>query len=366
MANLLPNSDLPQATGDPPLPHVSSIGLSCADLEATTHFFCEGLGFWREGADGEIRGGPYGDLLGLPSAVIRLRRLRIGAEILELSQVVDPGPGARPGRPIPADSRGNDLWFQHICLVVCDMEQALERLQGLSPDGSINAISSAPQRLPDWNPAAAGIVAFKFRGPEGHPLELLQFPPDKGDPRWHEWRGGGPVLGLDHSAIGCADTGASCRFYEGLLGLRLASDAVNQGLEQERLDGLPGAKVRITAHRCPEGPGLECLNYHQPVGGRPMPADLAPQDGAHWQVRLRVPDLTPIPESAAACGGRVLSRGIVDLGDQAPLFGGRRALQVADPDGHRLQLIEDGNGKPPYPEADPTGFSSFGTPWTSP
>ncbi len=32
----------------------------------------------------------------------------------------------------------------------------------------------APQRLPDWNTAAAGIGAYKFRDPEGHRLQLLQ------------------------------------------------------------------------------------------------------------------------------------------------------------------------------------------------
>ena len=331
------------------LPAIESIGLSCADLEATSHFFCAGLGFRPEGGVVELHGGAYGDLLGLPGAVIRLRRLRIGAETLELCQVVDPGPGARPGRPIPTDSRANDLWFQHICLVVSHLEEALDHLLALRPTSGGDAISSAPQRLPDWNQAAAGIVAFKFRDPEGHPLELLQFPPDKGDPRWHGVKGDGPVLGIDHSAIGIAETAASRRFYDDLLGLRLTSDGVNRGPEQERLDGLPGAEVRITAHRCAAGAGLECLNYLQPAGGRPLPADLSPQDGAHWQVRLRVRALAPILERVATSGGRVLSNGIVDLGDQAPPIGGRRALQLADPDGHRLQLIEAESSSPSIP-----------------
>ena len=322
------------------LPHLACIGLSCADLDATRRFFCDGLGFVPQAPPLELRGGPYGELLGLPDAVIQLQRLRIGAETLELSHVVDPGPGGRPGRPIPAQSRGNDRWFQHICLVARSLEEALARLRGLGWASGEDAISTDPQRLPDWNAAAGGIVAYKFRDPEGHPLELLEFPPDKGDRRWHGPQGGGPVLGIDHSALSIADTGASCRFYEGLLGLRLASDAINRGPEQERLDGLPGAEVRITAHRCAAGAGLEGLDYRQPADGRPMPADLAPQDGAHWQVRLRVKDLAAIAERVADHGGRLLSNGIVDLDDQGPLVGGRRALQLADPDGHRLQLVE--------------------------
>jgi len=322
------------------LPHIDSIGFTCSNLEATTAFFCQGLGFQIQGEPRELRGGSYVDFLGLSGAVLRIQRLDIGAETLELTQVVDPGPSARPGRPIPADSRSNDLWFQHICLVVSDLERALGQLKRVRPAGGEDAISPAPQRLPEWNPAAAGIWAYKFRDPEGHPLELLQFPLGKGDSRWHAASAGGPVLGIDHSAIGIADTAASCRFYEGLLGLRLGGDGINHGPEQERLDGLSGARVRITSHRCPEGAGIECLDYRQPTGGSPMPPDQGPQDLAHWQIRMRVEDLEEIAARAHDLGGRLISQGIVDLGDQAPLIGGQRALQLADPDGHRLQLIE--------------------------
>jgi hypothetical protein len=59
--------------------------------------------------------------------------------------------------------------------------------------------------------------------------------------------------------------------------------------------------------------------------------------------------LAPIAARVAASGGRVLSNGIVDLGDQAQIIGGRRALQLADPDGHRLQLIEDESRSPSIP-----------------
>ncbi|MEB3257967.1 MAG: VOC family protein [Cyanobacteriota bacterium] len=322
------------------LPHIASIGFTCADLGATTAFFCEGLGFLRDGEPIELSGGPYLALLGLGDGVIRLQRLVIGSETLEITQVIDPGAGKRPGRPIPADSRSNDRWFQHICLVVSDLDRALEQLRPVRPTCNADAISSAPQRLPEWNRSAAGIVAYKFRDPEGHPLELLQFPPDKGDARWHPSPAGGPVLGIDHSAIGIADSETSLRFYEGLLGLRLGGDGVNHGPEQEKLDGLPGARVRITSHRCPEGAGIECLDYRQPAGGRPMPPDQAPQDLAHWQVRLRVKDLEAVAASISGCGGRLLSGGIVNLGDQGPFIGAQRALQLADPDGHRLQLIE--------------------------
>ncbi|MFM8604607.1 MAG: VOC family protein, partial [Cyanobium sp.] len=65
-----------------------------------------------------------------------------------------------------------------------------------------------------------------------------------------------------------------------------------------------------------------------------------PQDAAHWQLRLRLASLEGVAARVEACGGRLISAGIVELGDQAELIGARRALQVADPDGHRLQLLE--------------------------
>ncbi len=320
-------------------PHLRSIGFSTGDVEASAGFFVNALGFDRHGDAQILEGGPYGELVGLPGARFKLLRLMIGAEVLELTEILDPCPGARLGRPIPADSHSNDHWFQHICLVVNAMDQALASLEPAFAAGTIIPISTTPQRLPDWNTAAAGIVAYKFRDPEGHPLELLQFPPGKGETRWHA-QAPGPLLGIDHSAIGIADTAASCRFYRELLGLSAGGDGVNSGPEQDGLDGLVGTQVHITGHRCPTGAGVECLDYREPTGGRPMAADQGIQDLAHWQLRLEVADLYAIADRAEAFGGRLISPGIVELKDQAAFIGATRALQLADPDGHQLQLLQ--------------------------
>ena len=329
------------------LPRLLQVGFSCHDLEALVAFYCQSLGF-NAGVRVELNGGPYGQLVGLPQAQLVVQRLHLGQECLELTQVLDPGPAQRAGRPIPAESRSCDLWFQHICLVTADLDAAIERLQPAFAAGVATTVSSGPQTLPEWNRAAAGIRAFKFRDPEGHNLELLQFPPDKGDARWHGPPDGTAttpsqrhgLLGIDHSAISIANTEQSCRFYETLLGLRLGGDGINSGATQDELDGLRHTEVRITAHRCPEGAGIECLNYLPPNQGRPMPADLGVQDLAHWQIRLKVADLDAIAARLNSYDGRMLSPGVVELGPQAGSIGAQRALLVADPDGHRLQLVE--------------------------
>lgn len=321
-------------------PHLSSIGFTTANAEAIADFFTSTLGFSR-GDNLVIEPGPYAGLVGLAGSRLRLQRLHLGEEILELTEVLNLGSGLRPGRPIPADSRSCDLWFQHICIVVSDLDAASAQARQRIASGGLVGVSTAPQTLPDWNTAAAGIQAFKFRDPEGHNLELLQFPPDKGDARWHRTNPtASPVLGIDHSAISVADTTASCRFYDELLGLQLGGDGVNSGPTQDGLDGLRDTRVRITGHRCPQGAGIECLHYQPPNSGRPRPLDQGSQDLAHWQIRLRVDDLDRIAAATETYGGRVLQGGVIALGEQGSVVGSARALQLADPDGHVLQLLE--------------------------
>ncbi len=321
-------------------PQISSIGFTTANAETTADFFETSLGF-RRGESLLVEAGPYAQLVGLPGSRLKLVRLHLGDETLELTEVLSLGEGLRPGRPIPADSRSCDLWFQHICIVVNDLDAASAPARQAIANGSLVGVSMAPQTLPAWNTAAAGIQAFKFRDPEGHNLELLQFPPDKGEARWHAAAPASPpFLGIDHSAISVAETPRSCRFYDGLLGLKLGGDGVNSGPTQNGLDGLKDTRVRITAHRCPTGAGVECLNYQPPNSGRPRPLDQGGQDLAHWQLRLRVADLDRIAASVEAYGGQPLHGGVIELGEQAYLVGSERALQLADPDGHQLQLVQ--------------------------
>ena len=73
------------------------------------------------------------------------------------------------GRIIPYDSRSNDLWFQHIAIVVDDMDEAYDQVL----KNKVMHVSTAPQTLPDYIPAAAGISAFYFRDKDEHNLELI-------------------------------------------------------------------------------------------------------------------------------------------------------------------------------------------------
>jgi catechol 2,3-dioxygenase-like lactoylglutathione lyase family enzyme len=113
------------------------------------------------------------------------------------------------------------------------------------------------------------VIAYKFRDPDGHPLELSQFPDDC-------WTGrrtsAGPFKGIDHTAVAVADLELSLAFYSGTLGFELTARGVNTGLSQDALDGLDGAEVEIAVLSPPssKGPHLELLHYlsPRPVKGR--------------------------------------------------------------------------------------------------
>jgi len=313
--------------GAPAVRAVGPIGITVSDAERSAAFFTDVLGFEKV-FEGELAGGEPEHLQGVFGLRVRVVRLRLGREEIELSQYLAPR-----GRALPPDSRGNDRWFQHAAIVVSDLDRAYARLR----EQRVEHASPGPQRLPDWNPQAGGIEAFYFRDPDGHFLELIEFPPGKGDPRWQE-ADGRLFLGIDHTAIVVADTEASLRFYRDTLGLRLAGASENWGPEQERLNGVFGARLRITALRAAEGPGIELLEYLAPRDGRPRPADARANDLLHWQTDLVAPDPAALAERLFAARAAFVSPGLVALAD-APL-GFRRAALVADPDGHALRVRE--------------------------
>ncbi len=216
--------------------------------------------------------------------------LRLGAQTIALVQF------AAPAAPYPPDSASNDLWFQHIAVVVSDMDAAyahLQRCPGWTPISE-----GGPQTLPPEN---GTVRAFKFRDPDGHPGELIWFPPGQGRACW---QGAGTLFaGIDHSAIAVSDSERSVGFYRSL-GLAVSYTSLNEGAPQSRLDGLTGARVHITGLRPPgdDGMGLELLAYEPP--GRP--------------------NLTGAHDIAA---------------DWVTLTGEPRELR--DPDGHRLNMTTE-------------------------
>ena len=306
-----------QAPIHPLIVTVDAIGVTVGDMDRSVAFYTDALSFQKV-SDVEVAGEAYERLESVFGLRMRVVRLKLGDEFLELTQFLTPR-----GRPVPSDSRSNDRWFQHVSIIVSDMDKAYAWLR----THHVGYVSSAPQRLPEWNKEAGGIEAFYFLDPDGHTLEMLHFPPDKGDAKWH--RASPPLFqGIDHSAIVVAHTERSLKFYRDVLGMKVTGVSENYGTEQEHLNNVFGAHLRITSLRAASGPGIELLEYQTPLDGRAIPSNSRANDLFHWQTEMTVQESSLITVSPA---------GSVVLPDAA--LGFRRGKDMADPDGHVVELI---------------------------
>ena len=306
---------------------VDSIGLTVSDLDRSVKFYSEVLSFEKV-SEIEVDGDAYEHLQGVFALRARTARMRLGAEFIELTEYLAP-----KGRPAPVDMRSNDRWFQHVAIIVGDMHRAYQWLRR----HKVQHASSGPQRLPEWNRNAGGIEAFYFCDPDGHPLEILTFPPGKGNPKWQRSEGR-LFLGIDHTAIVISDTEASLRFYRDVLGLQVAGESENYGPEQERLNNVFGARLRITALRAAAGPGVEFLEYLAPRDGRPYPPDARSNDLIHWQTRFSAISVDQAAHELRKSRAPFVSAGAVALPDMKTGFG--KSVIARDPDGHAVQIVE--------------------------
>jgi len=301
--------------------------MTVSDVDRATDFYSRVLQF-KKVSDVEVAGEPYERLQGVFELRMRIVRMRLGDENVELTEYLAP-----KGRPVPVESRSNDQSFQHIAIIVSDMDKAYSWLR----QNKVEHSSPSPQRLPDWNRNAGGIRAFYFKDPDGHPLEILQFPADKGAEKWHR-KSDALFLGIDHTAIVVADSNASLTFYRDVLGMRVTGKSNNYGTEQEHLNNVFGARLRITSLRTSTGPGVELLEYLAPRDGRPFPADERPNDVSHHQTEIITANAEAAAQKLVSSHAKFVSSGVFAESDGQ--LGFKRAFLVRDPDGHAI-LIEE-------------------------
>lgn len=241
--------------------------LTVTDLERSAAFYTDALGFSRSATS---------TVAFAPGRQILLHR---DGQSLALQQF------ETAGAPYPAASTACDQVFQHFALPVTDIAAAYARL---APFAATPISHAGPQRLPA---SSGGATAYKFRDPDGHPLELIQFQD-------------GHAGGIDHSAIASLDVERSIRFYRDQLGFGVQARQVNTGPEQDRLDGLAGVSVDVVALTPEQAtPHVELLAYRTPPG-QAMPR-LQPQDVAATRLVLEVTGLTE-PELVRDPDGHLL------------------------------------------------------------
>ena len=279
--------DVTAAAG--PLASVAGFCLVTQDLPRLRQFYCAGLGFAVLDGEQPIPASQC-TLLGLPGGGLR-QTLALGEQRVTLEQY------EHAGRPYQGGNAAA-LWFQHLALVVADMTQAWPRIAD-----ALQISLGGPQLLPA---SSGGVQAVKFRDPDGHPLELLQFPERTRPAAWqNRYASAGQIgLGIDHSAISVADIAASIAFYRPL-GLTPGNRTDNHGPEQQRLDDLADVRVAVVPLQ-PSGatPHLELLGYQVPRGAAGH--SLQPNDAAATRI----------------------------------VWHGARTALLRDPDGHLHQVIE--------------------------
>jgi len=285
---------------------IAGFGLTTPDAARLAEFYVQAFGCEYVGSE-RLEGAVFERCMGVAGGAQR-QRLIVGDELIELLQFDHPG-SPYPDASSPEASSPALRSFQHFALVVADMQRAIERLQSVA--GWCPISTMGPQRLPA---SSGGVTAYKFRDPDGHPLELLEFPEQETPVRWQRRSrlnvGPAPILGIDHSAISVADTVASVAFYHAL-GFTTASHSLNQGPEQSALDGIPNPYVDVTAltaHR--PDPHLELLCYRSDA---------------------------PRGHGAAAANDVAATRIVIVVDGQAAAGDSL----VRDPDGHRLHLVTD-------------------------
>ena len=297
------------------------VSITVADLAGTAAFYRDALGL-KIGSEQQLGDPAWNRLLGLDEGTTaRAVDVAIGRKILKLV-AFDP-----PGAPYPPERASNDQWFEHVALVTGDITAVWETLMRASPEV---ITKGAPVLLP---PNTGSVTAFKFRDPEGHPLELIFFPEGVGDPLWHQGTSAG-IRGYDHTAIAVMDLDQSLAFYTGLLGFHIGGRSLNTGPEQDRLDGLTGCEVDVVPLQpaAVATPHVELLHYRTPPGRAATRAVKANDVAAARQVHA-VDDLFALVRGLEAADAPFVSPGIVTLEH------GGKAAAVRDPDGHMIVLM---------------------------
>jgi catechol 2,3-dioxygenase-like lactoylglutathione lyase family enzyme len=297
---------------------VQAVCITVNDLESSVHFYTDVLGFVRLNTE-EAWGLEQETLFGKFGIHYRVAHLRLGEQLVDLIDYLTAG-----GRPITVTQKANDLEFQHIAIVVSDMDKAFAILR----KNNVEFVSTNPQTLPISNTAAAGIKAFYFHDNDKHNLELIWFPNGKGDPKWQQ-HNDKIFLGIDHTAIGIRNTDSSLHFWNELLSFQKKGESHNVGAEQAHLNNVKGAELKITGLRAMQGFGVEFLQYLSPGPGRDFPSDTQCDDLWNWLTKVKAKDIRATYDLLHQNHTAFISENMVTIN-------GVEQFIVRDPDGHAI------------------------------
>jgi catechol 2,3-dioxygenase-like lactoylglutathione lyase family enzyme len=144
------------------------------------------------------------------------------------------------------------------------------------------------------------------------------------------------ITRCDHLGIQVRDIERSIEFYRDALGFDLLARFQKSEPYLQRLVGYPGVELDIAVLRIPGSPvELEILEYHN-VARAPVDPATANPGTAH--ICLFVSDFDALHRRLRARGTRFVSD--VQVSTAGPVAG-RRLVYLLDPDGIRVELVEN-------------------------
>ena len=164
-----PAADKPSSPPQPLATAVDAVGMTVSDMDRALDFYSRVLSFEKV-SDVEVWGDEYEHLEGLFGLRMRVVRMRLGNESIELTQYLAPS-----GRPVPADSRSNDRWFQHVAIIVSDMDRAYQVLRRTRCSTHPRVLSCCPR----GTRMRAGSVRSTSRIPTATTWKYFIFPRTK-------------------------------------------------------------------------------------------------------------------------------------------------------------------------------------------
>jgi len=132
---------------------VAGVSMTVANMDRSIDFYSTVL-FFEKVSDVEVAGDAFERLQGIFGARARIVTLRLGDERLELTEYL-----ASRGRPALADARSNDRWFQHVAIVVNDIDQAY-----LAPTPPRHSALAGAAAAAGWKSERRGHPRVRLRG----------------------------------------------------------------------------------------------------------------------------------------------------------------------------------------------------------
>jgi hypothetical protein len=118
--------------------------------------------------------------------------------------------------------------------------------------------------------------------------------------------------------------------------MRIVGESENYGTEQEHLNNVFGAHLRITSLRAASGPGVELLEYLSPRDGIPFPLDEHANDVIDRQTVLITKGADQAARDLLLAKVNFVSFGVI--ANQKDELGYMVAFIVRDPDGHVIEI----------------------------